>query len=100
MVQTPLQQVELYMDDTLSSYAYLVAMGMACPLFILFINNRLQFRMAGEAVSKASKLAYHIVNNRRLPFHTRPTKSRTPHRCPESCLTCPGNTRFIAQKHV
>ena len=98
MVQTPLQQVELYMHDTLS-YAYLVAMGMACPLFILFINTRLQFRMAGGAVSKASKLAYHIVNNRRLPLHTWPTKSRTPHRCPDCLVTCPGTISDMAHGH-
>ena len=37
-----------------SSCAYLVAMGMACPPFMLFIITRLQFRMEGEAVSRTS----------------------------------------------
>ena len=94
-----LQQGELYTRDTLSSCAYLVAMGMACPLSMLFIISRLQFRMAGEAVISTSELAYHMSQNRCFPRRPRSTKSRTPHRCIESWPTCHGTRNDIAHKH-
>ena len=75
-------------------------MGMACILFRPFTNTRLQFRIAGEAEPSTSELVHHMSQDRYLPVHPTSTKSRTPHRCPESCLTCPGNTSYIAQKHV
>ena len=99
-VHTPLQQGELHTHDTFSSGANLVVMGMACPLFMLFNNTRLQFRIAGEAEPSTSELVHHMSQDRDLPVHPTSTKSRTPHQCPESCLTCPGNTSYIAQKHV
>ena len=99
-VHTPLQQGELHTHDTFSSGANLVVMGMACPLFMLFNNTRLQFRIAGEAEPSTSELAHHMSQDRDLLVHPTSTKSRTPHPCPESCLTCPGNTSYIAQKHV
>ena len=99
-MHTPLQKGELDTHDTFSFRAYLVVMGMACTLFMLFINTRLQFRIAGEAEPSTSELVHHMSQDRYLPVHPTPTKSRTPHRCPESCLTCPGNTNYIAQKHL
>ena len=99
-VHTSLQKGELDTHDTFSSGAYVVVMGMACTLFMLFINTRLQFRIAGEAEPSTSELVHHMSQDRYLPVHPTPTKSRTPHRCPESCLTCPGNTNYIAQKHL
>ena len=91
-VHTSLQQGELHTHDTFSSGAYLVVMGMAGTLFRLFTNARLQFRIAGEAEPSTSELVHHMSQDRYLPVHPTSTKSRTPHRCPESCLTCPGNT--------
>ena len=100
VVHTPLRQVELDTHDTFSSGAYLVVMGMACTLFMLFNNTRLQFRIAGEAEPSTSELVHHMSQDRYLPVHPTSTKSRTPHRCPESCLTYPGITAYIAQKLV
>ena len=99
-VHTPLQQGELDTHGTFSSGAYLVVMGMACTLFMLFNSTRLQFRIAVEAEPSTSELVHHMSQDRYLPVHPTSAKSRTPHRCPESCLTCPGNTSYIAQKHV
>ena len=99
-VHTSLQKGELDTHDTFSSGAYQVVMGMAGTLFMLFTNTRLQFRIAGEVEPSTSELVHHISQDRYLPVHPASTKSRTPHRWPESCLTCPGNTRYIAQKHV
>ena len=99
-VHTPLQQGELDTNDTFSSGAYLVVMGLAGTLFRLFTNTRLQFRITGEAEPSTSELVHHMSQDRDLPVHPTSTKSRTPHPCPESCLTCPGNTTYIAQKHV
>ena len=100
VVHTSLRQGELDAHDTFSSGAYLVVMGMACTHFMLFHNTRLQFRIAGEAEPSTSELAHHMSQDRDLLVHPTSTKSRTPHPCPESCLTCPGNTSYIAQKHV
>ena len=55
-MHTPLQQGELDTHDTFSSGAYLVFMGMACTLFMLFVNTRLQFRIAGEVEPSTSEL--------------------------------------------
>ena len=99
-VHTPLQQGELDTNDTFSSGAYLVVMGLAGTLFRLFTNTRLQFRITGEAEPSTSELVHHMSQDRYLPVHPTSTKSRTPHRCPESCLTCQGITWYIAQEHV
>ena len=57
-MRRPLQQGELHKHAMLSSYAYLVPMGMACPPCMLFIFSRSHFRMAVEAVTSTSELAY------------------------------------------
>ena len=100
-VHTSLQKGELDTHDTFSSGAYLVVMGsMARRFLLLFTNTRLPFRIAGEVEPSTSELVHHICQDRYLPVHPTSTKSRTPHRCPESCLTYPGITWYIAQKHV
>ena len=100
-VHTSLQKGELDTHDTFSSGAYLVVMrSMARRFLLLFTNTRLQFRIAGEVEPSTSELVHHMCQDRYLPVHPTSTKSRTPHRCPESCLTCPGNTSYIAQKHA
>ena len=63
-VHTPLQQGEPDTHDTFSSGAYLVVMGMACPLFMLFFNTQLQFRIAGEAEPSTSELVHHMSQDR------------------------------------
>ena len=63
-VHTPLQQGELDTNDTFSSGAYLVVMGMACKRFMLFINTRLQFRIAGEAEPSTSELVHYMSQDR------------------------------------
>ena len=54
-VHSPPQRGELDTHDTFSSGAYLVVMGMACTLFMLFTHTRLQFRIAGEVEPSTSE---------------------------------------------